>query len=234
MGSFWQDVRYALRVLRKNPGFTAAAVLTLALGIGANTAIFSVINTLLFQPLPVKDAHQLVALSVRQHDSSPHSLSYPDYLDYRALTEVFTDVAAYTGYAGQLSADNSPADLVLLTAASDNYFSALGVEALRGHAFQEQGGEAESAANVVVLSHGYWQRRFGGDPAVVGKPVRVNGRPFTIIGVLPENFTGTYWPIVIDGYVPMQGVDMLVPSFRGTGRIVPTMGSGSSAACGRA
>lgn len=212
METLWQDVRYGARLLAKNPGFTAVAVLTFALGIGANTAVFSVINTLLFRPLPVEEPGQLVALSAQQQQSPfAHGLSYPDFRDFRALTEVFADATAYTASTGQLSAAGTAPDRMLLLLTTGNYFSLLGVRAALGRTYLPEESERMGAGNVIILSHDYWQRQFGSNPSVVGQAVRLNARPFTIVGVLPKKFSGTFWPLAPDGYIPVSALELISP-----------------------
>src|SRR5262249_1437794 len=201
MNAFWQDLRYGARMLREQPGFTLIAGLTLALGIGANTANFSVVNAYLLKPLPVKDAERLVAIGVLdQHIDLPHGTSWRNYEDLRQMNDVFSDVIA-----SQISVVNfdvnglgerSFVDLV-----SGNYFSALGVAAAHGRIFAPDEGFVSGSSPVVVLTHGYWQRRFGGGAAGIGKMVKVNGAPFTVIGVLPDSFPGTESLIGVEAYV---------------------------------
>ncbi len=214
MESLWRDIRYGVRMLGRNPGFTIVAVVTLALGIGAITAIFSVIYSLMFRPLPVKDAEQLVSLAVIQGDSFPSQLSYPDYRDYRAMKEIFSGVIAYNATLTQLSAEGGSPERALFTVVSGNYFEVLGLEAVVGRTFSPEEREQMGAGNVIVLSYGFWQRRFAGDPNIAGTPVKLSGKPFTIIGVAPESFPGTYGLIVTDGYIPLTAGDSLSVEFR--------------------
>ncbi len=214
MESLWRDIRYGVRMLGRNPGFTAIAVVTLALGIGANTAIFSVIYSLMFRPLPVKDAGQLVSLAVIQGDSFPSQLSYPDYRDYSEMKEIFSGVIAHNLTLTQLSAEGGSPERALFTVVSGNYFEVLGLEAVVGRTFSPEEREQMGAGNVIVLSHGFWQRRFAGDPNVAGTPVKLSGKPFTIIGVAPESFHGTMGMLVTDGYIPLTAGDSLSPGFR--------------------
>ncbi|MBV8856413.1 MAG: ABC transporter permease [Acidobacteria bacterium] len=184
-----QDIRYGARVLLKSPGFTAVAVLTLALGIGANTAIFSVVNAVLLSALPYKDAERLVILRETVGKDGWGAVAYPNFLDWKAQGTTFEDMAAYTESAlnlsGQAKAERVSGELV-----TPNYFSLLGVSAAQGRAFLPEEDDAARPAQVAVLSHGLWQRRFGGDAAVVGKTVRLNDATFTVVGVMPEGFKG--------------------------------------------
>jgi len=204
MQTLWQDLRYGARMLLKQPGFTLIAVFTLALGIGANTAIFSVVNAYLLKPLPVKDAERLVAIgTLDQHIDLPHGISWRNYEDLRQMSNVFSDVIAYRlnvvnfDVSGQ--GERSFVELV-----SGNYFFALGVAAAHGRTFAPDEGFVSGSAPVVVLTHGYWQRRFGGNAAAIGKTAKLNGAPFTIIGVLPDSFPGTESLIDVEAYVPQM------------------------------
>src|SRR6266508_3957101 len=179
MQTLWQDLRYGARMLLKKPGFTLIAVFTLALGIGASTAIFSVVNAYLFKPLPVRNAERLVAIgTLDQHFDLPHGVSWRNYEDLRQLTEVFSDCIAYqfevVNFDVRGQGERSFIELV-----SGNYFSALGVEAAHGRTFAPNEGLVSGSAPVVVLSHGYWQRRFGGNTAALGQAVKLNGTLFT-------------------------------------------------------
>jgi predicted permease len=204
MRQLWQDLRYGARMLIRQPGFTLIAVLTLALGIGASTAIFSVINAYLFKPLPVREAGRLVVLGVLdQHFDLPHYTSWRNYEELRQMTDVFADVIA--GQLGVVNFDvNGEGERSFVELVSGNYFSALGVDAIHGRTFAPNEGFISGSAPVVVLSHGYWQRRFGGDAAVIGQTVKLNGTPFTIIGVLPESFPGTQSLISVEAWAPQM------------------------------
>ncbi len=181
----WQDVRYGLRMLRKNPGFTAVAVLTLALGIGANTAIFSVVNAVLLRPLPFHDPDRLV-LIWNEYKGSPSSNSVPDYFDRRRQSETLEEIAAVnlvdfnlTGYG---EPDRIPGSLV-----TASFFPLMGVDPDIGRVFAPEEDQPDQN-RVVVLSHGAWQRRFGGDPQIVGRTIQLNGQAHTVIGVMPASF----------------------------------------------
>ncbi len=191
-------------MLLKQPGFTLMAVVTLALGIGANTAIFSVLNAYLFKPLPVKEPEQLVVIgNLDQHMELAHTTSYLNYLDIRHQQEVFTDAIAYLADAVNLNVDGQ-AERNLIEMVTGNYFSMLGVEAAHGRAFAPDEAQTLGSSPVMVLSHGFWQRRFGGAVSVIGKTVSLNNQPFTIIGVMPESFPGTETVLAVDAYVPLM------------------------------
>ena len=202
MDTLWQDVRQGLRIILKSPGFTAAVALTLGLGIGANAAVFSIVNTLLLRPLPVSDPGNLYVLTiVHQDNEQPHNLSWPDYEDYRTRTAVFSDLTAYSIDFAALSADNH-ADRVAVMYVTGNYFTMLGISPAYGRLILPTEGQRFGADPVIVLGHAYWRKRFNGDPSIVGRTVLVNARPFTVIGIVPERFTGTYALVEFDAYVP--------------------------------
>jgi macrolide transport system ATP-binding/permease protein len=196
-----QDLRYAARQLVRSPGFTIAAVLTLALGIGVTATVFSVVNAFLFRPLPVKDGQDLVVVGCRHESTrSLHVVSYDDYLDLRGQVAGLSGLAGYTMRLPGLSADGR-AERVVATYVTANYFDVLGVPPGLGRLFTAAQHEGPGAAAEVVLGHRYWQRRFGADPAVLGRPVSLNGHPVTVVGVAPATFRGVYSAIEADLYV---------------------------------
>ncbi len=184
-----QDLRYGSRVLRKSPGFTIIALLTLALGIGATTAIFSILYGILLRPLPYKDASRLIML----HETTPKvglvSVSYPDFLDWRAQNTAFSEMAAVNSVGFNLSGINQPQN-VSGEAVSPNFLSMLGMRPILGRDFDASEEKADAAA-VVLLSYPLWQSHFGGDPNVVGQTIALDGRAFSVIGVLPAGFRWT-------------------------------------------
>ncbi len=204
MNSFWQDVRYGLRLLKKSPGFMAAAVLTLALGIGANTTVFSVVNTLLLRPLPVKDPGQIEDLFSEQVNGQPVvQFSIPNYRDIRSqATGMYSDVFAHT-YGLDGLAVNGKSERVVTEFVSGSFFTTLGLKPTLGRLLLPTEGEVPLADPVIVLSHPYWKTRFGGDPGVVGKQVSVDGHPMTIVGVGPEDFKGINPFVSIQAYMPL-------------------------------
>jgi predicted permease len=208
MNSFWQDLRYGVHMLLKHPGFTAIAVLTLALGIGANTALFSVVDAVLLKKLPVKDPDRLVlfsSISNREFSPGSHSGSnrfdpvtgvnirtsfpYQSFMRLREQRGPLSDIMAFGSLALNVNA-NGQADVANGQAVSGNYFSVLGVPAFLGRTIDESDDKAASSA-VAVLSHRYWQRRFNGDRGVIGKQINLNGLAFTIAGITPPGFEGT-------------------------------------------
>ena len=180
------DLCYALRSLRRTPAFTGVAVLALGIGIGANATLFGLADAAAFRPLAVPDPQQLYAVFGRQSDGSPLILSYPTYLDLRASVTAFADAAAFTERTVSINGDGTP--LAAWAAhITDNYFTLLGVRPTVGRLTQP----GDNATPVAVLSHAFWQSQFGGDRDIVGKSIRVNGAPFTVIGVAASGFHGT-------------------------------------------
>jgi putative ABC transport system permease protein len=184
---FLQDLKYATRMLRRNRGFTAVAVLTLALGIGANTAIFSVIDFVLLRPLPYQEPETLVIVWESNAHSSPHNtVSPPNFLDWQEQNRVFSGMS----YASDLNANltgNGEPEQVVAQYVSVNFFAVLGVNPILGPGFTAENGQ-DGNDNVVVLSYELWNRRFGSDPAIIGKTIELNGKPQTVIGIAPRNF----------------------------------------------
>jgi putative ABC transport system permease protein len=183
-----QDVRYAFRMLRSSPGFTAVAILTLALGIGANTAIFSVIDSVLLRPLPYENPGSLVM--IWETSSEPANLhnvvSPPDFLDWRSQNGAFQSMAAIFDERDNLTGTGDPQEVVS-QGVSANFFSVLGVNPIMGTGFTAEN-EQEGHTRVVILNYGFWKEHFAGDPAIVGKTIVMNGHPQTIVGVAPQNF----------------------------------------------
>lgn len=212
------DLRYALRSLRNNRTFAFAAVLTLGLGIGVNTAIFSVVNALLFRPLPVRDAERLVVFGSRDPGTTTLGpMSYSDLQDYRTATrEILEDVAGYTvGFIGLAPEHGRPAR-VLVTWVTGNYFELLETQPPLGRVIRTPEGTAGRIDPVVMLGHTTWQRRFNGDPSVIGKTARLNGRPCTIIGVVPPQFVGTFAFSESEVYLPINWSSGFPHDDRGT------------------
>jgi len=195
-----QDLRYALRSQIKKPGFTAIAVLTLALGIGASTAIFTVVDSALLKGLPYKSPDKLYHLweTTPRKEFAKREFSYPDYQDYQKNT-VF-DLAAYSGGGGILTGLGEP-ERVNAPVVSANFFSVLGVDPVIGRTFQE-GEDKQNGPKVTVLTYGLWQRRFGGDPKIVGKNLTISGDSYTVVGVLPASFQFALRPA--DLFFPYQ------------------------------
>lgn len=225
-----QDVRFGLRMLAKSPGFTAVVVLTLALGIGGNTAIFSLVNAVLLRSIPVRNPRQLVVLRWSAH-GPPHitgsssfgdcersqqdrsdyggcSFSYPLFKDIRNQRRVFSDVTAFAGPADLDLSGNGAASMALGELVSGNYFNALGVRAALGRTL-EAADEQPGAAAVAILDYGYWKAAFGGSPEVLGKTIRLNNLPFTIVGVADQGFTRLTPGKSVNFWIPLtQGLPL--------------------------
>jgi putative ABC transport system permease protein len=221
MELLWQDVRYTLRTYLQSPGFAAVAVLSLALGVGANATIFTLLNAVLLTPLPVDRPSQLV--TVYTSDQAANTgfgsllpVSYPNLKDFREKNSVFLDMAGYSfPQAVSVSAGGEPqpafAEMV-----TGNYFEVLGVKPLRGRGFTAEEDGTPGAYAAVVLSYGFWQRRLGGDPSIVGKTISINGSAFTVLGITPEGFRGVNSLLSPDLWAPssMSAV-VLTTQFRG-------------------
>jgi len=185
------DVRYAARTLRRSPGFTAVAVFALAVGIGANTAIFSVLDAARTNALPYRDPSRLVVLwgNVQRARVERRGTSYPDYLDWRARARSFEEIAAFDSQLMTLTAGDEP-ERLSAEFASAPYFALLGASPARGRLYDSSEDDAAKPAQVAVMSDGLWKRRFGADPAIVGRTLILNAQPFTVVGVMPAGFKG--------------------------------------------
>jgi predicted permease len=211
MRTLLKDIRFGARALWKSPGFTLVAVASLALGIGANTAIFSLVNTVLLRPLPAREPSRLVSVSVYGKDDSMLAFSYPTYRDFRdrggdALSGVFAERLAPMS----LSRDGNN-QRVWGYLVTGNYFDVLGVGAALGRPLTPDDDRAPLAGPVAVLSHGGWVRRFGADPSVVGKDIELNGHPFRVVGVMPEGFSGAEVIYTPEVWVPMTMQEWIEP-----------------------
>src|SRR5687768_1444893 len=210
------DLRFAARMLAKNPGFSAVIVLTLALGIGANTAIFSLMDQVLLRPLPVRAPEQLVILDgpgiFSGNSEGDESFSYPMYVALRdhggtAFSSVVARFEADTTLTWRGRTERASAEAV-----SGNYFADLGLAPSLGRAIGPDDDRTPGAHPVVMLGHGYWQRRFGSDPGVVGQVLSVNGQPMTIVGVAPGGFRGLAVGWAADVFVPVTMRQTLSPT----------------------
>jgi putative ABC transport system permease protein len=181
----WQDLRFAVRMLRKSPGFTAVAVLTLALGIGANTAIFSLVNGVLLRPLPYRNPNRLTMVWEKSRDGSPENVGYATYLDWKSQNKSFEEIAIYSSWQPVLQA-GEPEQLSGLRVTS-NYFRTLGIHPEIGRDFLPEE-DVPNANKVVMLSHSLWQRKFNSDPNIVGKPIDMNATQYLVAGVLPAAY----------------------------------------------
>ncbi|HEX4946105.1 MAG TPA: ABC transporter permease [Blastocatellia bacterium] len=213
MQTLLQDLRYSLRRLRKSPGFTLIAILSLALGIGANTAIFSLVNTALLRPLPlVERPQEIVSVYGTFNNGAGDTLfSYPNYKDLRDRNDVFTGLLAYRFAPLSLSHQGNN-ERIWGYLVSGNYFDVLGAKPLLGRTFLPEEDKTRKSHPVAVLSFGAWQKRFASDPNMVGKTVLVNGHSFTIVGVMPKDFVGTEVAYVAELFVPFAMAEVIEPS----------------------
>jgi predicted permease len=205
MSSLLHDIVFAARLLRKSPAFTAAAILTLGLGVGANAAVFSIVNALILRPLPVRDSDRLVVLARQPHSSRALSgVSAPDLEPFHDLTsDVLEDIGGYSAGYSTLSPGAGRPEWVTTTEITGNYFSALDVKAAIGRLIGPADVVAGRMSPIVVLGYDTWQRRYGADPSVVGRPAAVNGRTVTIVGVAPAGFDGTFAFMRSEIYLPL-------------------------------
>ena len=202
-----QDVRYALRLWRRRPGFAAVAILTLALGVGANTAIFSIVNAVLLRPLPYPNADRLVTVFTKSTNFRQGLLSYVEYEELRRQSRSLASIGLFLGQSVNITGSNEPQRLVG-TFASGTFFATLGLKAERGRLFSEEESAPGTVKPVVVLSHHLWHQRYNDDPAAIGQTLTVNGTALTIVGVMEPPAAATESPA--DGYF-IGGVDLFVP-----------------------
>ena len=200
MDRLLQDVRYAFRRLRQSPGFTIAAIVTLALGIGANATVFTLINTILFHPLAIKDPQQMVFLN---RGKNPN-MSYPVFKDIGERNNVLSGITAIRVMPMSLSIGNGNNARIWGYEATGNYFDLLGVQPAMGRLLHPADDDKPGAHPVLVLSHAFWKRRFAADPNIAGKRVKINGLDYTVLGVAPANFNGTELVFNPDVWVPMS------------------------------
>jgi putative ABC transport system permease protein len=207
-----QDLRHAGRLMLKQPGFTLVAVLTLALGLGANVTIFSLINFFFFKPLPVPDSHRLVVLS-RQTEKFELAVpvAWRDFEDFRSEVKEFTDALALYFRPVHIAQTGRTPDRTWIEAVSGNYFEMLGVQPLHGRLFLPGEGTKPGADPVVVLGHDYWQTKFGGDPRVVGESLMINGHPFLVIGITRPGFTSAQWALLPSAFIPATMIPQVFP-----------------------
>jgi predicted permease len=235
----WQDLRYATRNLRKSPAFAAFVILTLALGIGANTTVFTLINTVLLNPLPIKNASQLVAVDTLATTTASRSgrllpVSYLNLEDLRAKNQVFTNLAGYTPPMALTSSTPAGSERIFAELVTANYFDTLGIRPIMGRFFVPEEDRTPGAHAVVVIGYGMWQRRLGGTADVIGRTMRINGLVFTIAGVAPEGFKGVNAIFGPDIWIPAMMAEQILPAqlrdalrersevvFHGAGRLKP-------------
>src|SRR5258707_5575333 len=219
METFWQDLRYSLRVLLKRPGFALTVVITLALGIGANATIFTWIKAVLLADLPgIERPDELVEIWGATRNNSALSLSYLDYQDLRDRNQVLSGLIAHQVLPLNLGRGGKP-ERIRGAIVSGNYFSDLGVKALIGRTFLPEEDRTPNSHPVVVIGYGLWQRHFGADPKVVGRTITLNEHDFSIIGVTPKEFGSTYAGAAIDVWTPVMMKDYVArPHFSLTDR----------------
>jgi predicted permease len=209
-----QDIQYGVRQLLKNPSFAIVAVLTLALGIGTNTAIFSVVNGWL-RPLPVANPEQIMVLAAQQKGDTLgiYYFSYPDLVDFRKQVDTFSDLFGYQIGLGGFSIGGKAEPLVF-SYVTGNFFTALGIQPAAGRLFLPNEGEQQGATPIVVLGYSYWQKRFAGDPGIVGKQVRIDGNAAVVVGIAPKGFHGVASNVDMQAYLPLS---MMTSEAHGTG-----------------
>src|SRR3984885_3668835 len=204
MGMLLQDILYGWRILAKTPALTVVVAVTLALGIGANALIFSFVNGFLLRPMPVPHPEQIAVLAAQQKSGSElvSAFSYPDFVDFRKQADSVADLFGYRLSLPGLTADGR-VDQILASYVTGNYFSVLGVKPALGRLMLGSEEDRPGEQPVLVLGYSYWQKIFGGNPGVIGKQVRVNGKQATIIGVVPKQFLGSLSLIEMDMYMPL-------------------------------
>ena len=235
MESLLQDVRYGVSMLTKRPAFTSVAVLSLALGIGANTSMFTMINAVFLNPIPVADPSELVLVFTTDTTQDTMlgglmPMSYMNYRDYSGQNTVLDGLVAFTGAGGSLMVDGE-AQSIPIQLVTGNYFDVLGVEAAHGRTFRRDEDQTRGTHPVMVLSHGIWERQFGADPSVIGRVVTLNGMGYTVVGVGPPEFKGTFRfgdPDLV--WVPLSMYAQILPPFLRTSiELVPDIPESASA-----
>jgi len=218
-----QDLRFALRQLRKSPGFTAVAIITLALGLTVNATIFFMINDLFLRPLPAADPGRLVVIAQKTTQMPlMFPFSYPDFLDFQRSAEgdghevpemakAFSGIMAYLESAVQMSRQGDAAERTYVHMVSGNYFTVLGAQPMLGRLFLPNEGRTAGADAIIVLTYDTWKNRFAADPHIVGQLVKINGLPFTVVGVTQPKFVGAQWGTALSGFVPMSMLPLMNP-----------------------
>src|ERR1700745_651100 len=211
MSSFWQDVRYSLRMIAKAPGFATVAILTLALGIGANTTIFSWVNATLLKPVPgLASPSDLVALTLSKPGDNPFPFTYPDLEAMRKGQQSFTGITA-CGIAPMSLTGKGKPERIWGMVASANYFNVLGVRPILGRGFLPMEDEKAGGAPVAVISYRMWQTHYAANPDIVGQPIEINQHRYTIVGVTPAVFQGSQTGVRSDIWIPIMMEEQLVP-----------------------
>src|SRR5215471_1331666 len=228
METLFHDLRFGFRRLIKTPGFAIIALLSLALGVGANTAIFSLVNLILFRPLPIANPAEVVSVSAVGKDGVMAAFSYPNYIDFRDSNKVLSGllVSRFTYMSLSRNGNN---EKIWGNLVSGNYFETLGVKPALGRTFLPEEDKTRLSHPVVVISFSFWQTRFGGDPSVVNSDVLINSRKFKIIGVAPAEFKGTEVIYTPEIYVPFAMQKWIEPE----NDYLDNRGSGNMFAIGR-
>jgi putative ABC transport system permease protein len=210
MGTLLQDLRFAFRQLRKEPSFAVTAILTLALGVGANTAVFSLVNYILLKPLPVPHAEQIASVASRTGGGPlGQAFSWNEYKEIRRQgASAFSDLFAFTLNLDGLAARGQQPDRVMTMFTSGNFFDALGLKPAAGRLFLSSEGENLGQDAVMVLGYDYWKRKFNGDPGVIGRPVTLDGHTLTVVGVAPRSFPGMQSFLTVDAYMPLSELEV--------------------------
>ena len=209
MHTLLKDIRYGIRMLLKNPGVTLVSIVTLAFGIGANTAIFSAVSAFLMRPLSVPNAGELIRpLEISDDRGVTDEMSYPDFVDYRNQSTSFIGLSAEDMLQVAIDSENQN-DVIWGQVVSANYFDLLQVTPVMGRGFLPEEDKTAGANPVVVLSHSFWQRRLGSDSNIIGKTVQLNNRGYQVIGVAPEKFLGTKFALQLDFWVPISMAEEL-------------------------
>jgi macrolide transport system ATP-binding/permease protein len=211
--SFLRDLRYAFRALIKRPGFTLAAMLSLGLGIGANTTIFTLVNGAFLSSVPVADPGRVVVVYTNEHDNPAFGylpISYPNYRDLRQQNDVLSGLAAFQWLRPNLLQGDRP-ERIFSQVVTDNYFTVLGIKPLMGRLFSAEDFAVRGGGPVVFLAHAFWERRFSSDPAILGKELILNGQKFTVVGVGPRGFKGTNTLNGPDLWIPLSMFEQMSP-----------------------
>jgi len=206
MGNLLRDLKYGARVLAKSPGFSAVVILSLALAIGANAAIFALVNAFVLRAMPVDQPDRLVAIYQSTPNSGPNTekFSYPELLDYRKQDTGLSDIIGSSGLPLSMTDGEKP-ELIWGEVATGNYFSGLGVHPVVGRGFAPDEDQVPGAKAVCVLNFNFWKRRFQSNPKIVGQTIKIDGHPFTIVGVAPHGFNGTVaFNFIPDVWVPVM------------------------------
>lgn len=210
MENLLRDLGFGARLLWRRPAFTAVAVLSLALGIGLSTVMFSVVNAVLFAPTPVREPERLAEIYTSQLAEMPYlTTSYPDFLDLQSSTDAFSGMAAHAMVRGLFRRGEDRAEIVLGEVVNEGYFDVLGIRLARGRPFTPEENRTELTDPVMVLSHGFWQRRLGGEPGVLGRTIELSGVTYTVVGVAPAGFAGSIPGLAPEFWAPLAMVEKL-------------------------